>query len=315
MNKQVRRANAPDLILYNGAITMLDAKSSIIKAIAIRNGKIIAFDDQSGRIKALADQAPRSSTSTAAASFPGSSTGTSTDPRGLPLLHAGRPARPRHQPVDGARHVRGQAAELPAGKWIWTTQAVEPRTARHPDPLHVRRAQRPAPTNPLFIQGVGFSRGAREPGRAHRARPRARLARRRARRERRPDRPAHGASQDAHQPGRSSPSSTSSAIDGEADCLADFIRRGQPSRPHRLEGRDRQRRPLGHRPQRAATSLHVYEAVMQLYRQTASTPASSSAACTGSTIGARLKAETAELPRLPRGRHVQVPRPRRGRRW
>ena len=62
VNKQVRRANAHDLILYNGLITTLDDEGSTMKAMAIRNGKIIALDDQNGRIKALRTRARRSST-------------------------------------------------------------------------------------------------------------------------------------------------------------------------------------------------------------------------------------------------------------
>jgi len=50
VNKQVAAANAPDLILYNGQISTLDAKNTVVKAIAVRDGVIIATDDQSGRI-------------------------------------------------------------------------------------------------------------------------------------------------------------------------------------------------------------------------------------------------------------------------
>jgi hypothetical protein len=54
VNQQVARANAPDLILYNGKISTLDGEGSVVKAIAIRDEVIIATDDQSGRIRALA---------------------------------------------------------------------------------------------------------------------------------------------------------------------------------------------------------------------------------------------------------------------
>jgi hypothetical protein len=71
VNQQVARANAPDLILYNGKISTLDDEGSVVKAIAIRDGAIIATDDQSGRIRALAGKDTEVVTSTAGGCSPG----------------------------------------------------------------------------------------------------------------------------------------------------------------------------------------------------------------------------------------------------
>ena len=141
--------------------------------------------------------------------------------RGLPLLDAGRPARPRHQPLHGTRHVRGQGrraarreVDLDDPGW------VEPPTARQPHSLHVRRAQRRGSGQPALDPGRRLRRGAREPGRAHRARARAGLARRRARRERQPDRPARRLPRRRQRTRRSSPSSTRSAWTARPSAFA-----------------------------------------------------------------------------------------------
>ncbi|HYY25146.1 MAG TPA: hypothetical protein VE689_06620, partial [Candidatus Udaeobacter sp.] len=49
----VKRGEAPDLILYNGNISTLDTNDSTVEAIAIRDGKILATGGN-GAIKALA---------------------------------------------------------------------------------------------------------------------------------------------------------------------------------------------------------------------------------------------------------------------
>src|SRR5262245_38259005 len=49
----VKRSDSPDIILYNGKISSLDAKDSVYQAIAIRDGKVMAVGENAA-IKALA---------------------------------------------------------------------------------------------------------------------------------------------------------------------------------------------------------------------------------------------------------------------
>jgi predicted amidohydrolase YtcJ len=124
VNQQIRKANAPDLILYNGLITTQDDADSTVKAIAIRDGVIIASDDQNGRIKALAD------TGTQVVNLNGR--------RVLPGLIDGHLHGMREGYHCWTQVVRldlvtsrataltmyaAKAAELADGRWIWTTAA------------------------------------------------------------------------------------------------------------------------------------------------------------------------------------------------
>ena len=162
VNQQIRVANAPDLILYNGVISTLDGSNSTVKAIAIRDGKIIATDDQNGRIKALADKGT-----------------TVVDLKGrrvLPGLIDGHLHGMREGYHCWTQVVRldlvtsrstalamyaAKAVELPDGKWIWTTQGGW-SLPQLDDPTLFTFAElsAAAPANPLWIQGGGFA-GAR----------------------------------------------------------------------------------------------------------------------------------------------------------
>ncbi len=162
VNQQIRVANAPDLILYNGVISTLDGSNSTVKAIAIRDGKIIATDDQNGRIKALADKGT-----------------TVVDLKGrrvLPGLIDGHLHGMREGYHCWTQVVRldlvtsrstalamyaAKAVELPDGKWIWTTQGGwSLAQLDNPTLFTFAELSAAAPANPLWIQGGGFA-GAR----------------------------------------------------------------------------------------------------------------------------------------------------------
>ena len=172
VNQQIRVANAPDLILYNGVITTLDGSNSTVKAIAIRDGKIIATDDQNGRIRALADKGT-----------------TVVDLKGrrvLPGLIDGHLHGMREGYHCWTQVVRldlvtsrstalamyaAKAAELPDGKWIWTTAGGwNLRQLDVPTIFTFAELTAAAPANPLWITGRRLRRAARQPGGAHRPR-------------------------------------------------------------------------------------------------------------------------------------------------
>ncbi len=162
VNQQIRVANAPDLILYNGVISTLDGSNSTVKAIAIRDGKIIATDDQNGRIKALADKGTKVVDLKGRRVLPGLIDG---------HLHGMREGYHCWTQVvrldlvtsrsTALAMYAAKAAELPDGKWIWTTQGGwSLPQLDNPTLFTFAELSAAAPANPLWIQGGGFA-GAR----------------------------------------------------------------------------------------------------------------------------------------------------------
>ena len=159
VNQQVAAANAPDLILYNGKISTLDAESSVVKAIAIRDGVIIATDDQSGRIKALAGK--------------GTTVVNLNGRRVLPGLIDGHLHGMREGYHCWTQVVRldlvtsratalamyaAKAAELADGRWIWTTAGGwNLNQLDVPQIFTFAELTAAAPANPLWITGSGFA--------------------------------------------------------------------------------------------------------------------------------------------------------------
>ncbi len=163
VNQQIRKANAPDLILYNGLITTLDRSGSTVKAMAVRDGKIIATDDQNGRIRALAD------TGTQVVNLNGR--------RVLPglidaHLHGIRMGSyfcfsrsPRFDPfwerAEAIANVALKASQTPAGKWLfqigggWNVNQFEDVKGM----LTKAELDSAAPNHPVYIQGGGFAGG------------------------------------------------------------------------------------------------------------------------------------------------------------
>jgi hypothetical protein len=159
VNQQIRVANAPDLILYNGLITTLDGSNSTVKAIAIRDGKIIATDDQNGRIRALADKGTKVIDLKGRRVLPGLIDG---------HLHGMREGYHCWTQVvrldlvtsrsTALAMYAAKAAELPDGKWIWTTAGGwNLNQLDVPTIFTFAELTAAAPANPLWITGSGFS--------------------------------------------------------------------------------------------------------------------------------------------------------------
>lgn len=159
VNNQIRIANAPDLILYNGLITTLDAKNSTAKAIAVRDGKIIATDDQNGRIKALADKGTKIVNLKGRRVLPGLIDG---------HLHGMREGYHCWTQVvrldlvtsraTALAMYAAKAAELADGRWIWTTAGGwNLNQLDVPVIFTFAELSAAAPANPLWITGSGFA--------------------------------------------------------------------------------------------------------------------------------------------------------------
>jgi predicted amidohydrolase YtcJ len=159
VNKQIRQANAPDLILYNGLITTLDDEGSTMKAMAIRNGKIVAMDDQSGRIKALADDDTVVVNLNGRRVLPGLIDGTLHGIRtGYHCFSRSVRHETTFERADALAEYGRVAADTPAGKWIFTTSGAW-NVAQLDVPGMFTKAEldAQAPNNPVFVQAVGFT--------------------------------------------------------------------------------------------------------------------------------------------------------------
>jgi predicted amidohydrolase YtcJ len=266
VNQQIRVANAPDLILYNGVISTLDGSNSTVKAIAIRDGKIIATDDQNGRIKALAD------TGTTVVDLKGR--------RVLPGLIDGHLHGMREGYHCWTQVVRldlvtsrstalamyaAKAVELPDGKWIWTTQGGwSLPQLDNPTLFTFAELSAVAPANPLWIQGGGFA-GARVNQAALTALGLG------------PGSPGVVLDANGVPTGQlTAPASTAAnqailaqldaiGVDGEAKCLSDFIREANSRGLTAWKDAGGNDAPWG-TGGAINDKLHVEEGAMQLYR-------------------------------------------------
>ena len=266
VNQQIRVANAPDLILYNGVISTLDGSNSTVKAIAIRDGKIIATDDQNGRIKALADK------STTVVDLKGR--------RVLPGLIDGHLHGMREGYHCWTQVVRldlvtsrstalamyaAKAVELPDGKWIWTTQGGwSLPQLDNPTLFTFAELSAAAPANPLWIQGGGFA-GARVNQAALTALGLG------------PGSPGVVLDANGNPTGQLVAPATTAAnqailaqldaigVDGEAKCLSDFIREANSRGLTAWKDAGGNDAPWG-TGGAINDKLHVEEGAMQLYR-------------------------------------------------
>ena len=159
VNQQIAAANEPDLILYNGKISTLDEGNSVVRAIAIRDGVIIATDDQSRRIRALAGK------NTTVVNLQGR--------RVLPGLIDGHLHGMREGYHCWTQVVRldlvtsraqalamyaAKAAELDDGRWVWTTAGGwNVNQLDVPQIFTFAELNAAAPANPLWITGSGFA--------------------------------------------------------------------------------------------------------------------------------------------------------------
>lgn len=153
-----KRTDAPDLVLFGGRISTVDAKNSTVEAIAIRDGKIIAAG-RNGPIRALAK-------------------------KGTQLVHLnGRRVLPGliDSHLHGMRNAyhcftqtvrldlvtsraaalsayAAKAASLPAGRWIWTTSGGwNLNQLDTPVVFTFNELSAAAPSNPIWIQGSGVT--------------------------------------------------------------------------------------------------------------------------------------------------------------
>ena len=305
----------PTLILYDGKISTVDRRNSTVEAIALRDGEIIATGDDRGvrKLAAARHQADRPQR-------PPRPAGPDRRPpprhaRGLPLLDAGGPARPRHRARDGARRctarrrtscptARGSGRPPAAG----TSASSTTRRIFTYDELNAA-----APNNPLWITGSGF-RGARV----------NQAALDRARALGRPRR-ASSSGPTAGRPAGSPAPATALAInasilaqldqlgiEGEAECLQDFIAEANSRGMTAWKDAGGNTAPwstIG----AINEGLHVEEGAMHALPR--AWPQCAHRVQRDERLRAAGRASSEDMRndvRLPRRRHVPLPRARRG---
>lgn len=147
---------APDLILYNGKISTVDAKNSTVGAVAVRDGKIVATGG-SGRILALARHSTDVVDLHGRRVLPGLMDGHLHGLRNG--YHCFTQAVRLDNVTNRARALAAYASkadELADGRWILTTAGWTIRQLDQPGMLTLAELDAAAPDNPVWVQGFGF---------------------------------------------------------------------------------------------------------------------------------------------------------------
>ena len=261
----LRATRAPDMVLYNGKISTVDRRNAVVGAIAIRDGKILATG-RSGPIKDLARHGTRMINLRGRRVLPGLIDGHLHGMRNA--YHCFTQTVRLDLTTDRGAALEAYAAkaeELPDGRWIWTTaggwnveQLDDPRIFTF-DELSTA-----APNNPVWVSGSGFM-GPRVNQAALDALGLTATS------------PGVEVGPDGRPTGRLTAPATTLAndaiyaqlntlgIEGEAECLEDFIRAANS------RGLTAWKDAGGNRAPWATTGainegLHVEEPTMHLYR-------------------------------------------------
>ena len=213
----------PDLVLYNGKISTVDKRNSVVEGIAIRDGKILATG-RSGAIRALAKRQTEVVNLRGRRVLPGLIDG---------HLHGMRNAYHCYTQTVRLDLVTRRAAALAAyrdkaraladGRWIWTTAGGwNVNQLDTPEVFTFDELTAAAPNNPVWVSGSGFT-GPRVNQAALDALGLT------------PGSPGVELGPDGRPTGRLTPPATAAAnaaiyaqlnelgIEGEAKCLSDFI--------------------------------------------------------------------------------------------
>jgi predicted amidohydrolase YtcJ len=147
---------APDLVLYNGKISTVDEDGSTVRAVAIRDGKILATGS-SRRVRALAKRSTIVVNLRGRRVLPGLIDGH------LHGLRNGYHCFTQAVRLDNVTSRReaialyaAKADELPDGRWILTTTGWTVRQLDQPGMLTLAELDAAAPENPVWVQGFGF---------------------------------------------------------------------------------------------------------------------------------------------------------------
>ncbi len=153
-----RRGDAPDLILYRGRISTVDADNSTVEAIAIRDGKIIA-KGRGGPVRALARKGTQLVDLNGRRVLPGL---IDAHLHGMRNAYHCFTQTVRLDLVTSRTQAlaayAAKAASLSAGRWIWTTSGGwNLNQLDVPVVFTFGELSAAAPNNPVWIQGSGVT--------------------------------------------------------------------------------------------------------------------------------------------------------------
>ena len=148
----------PDLILYDGKISTVDKRNSVVEAIAISDGEVMATG-RSKSIKALAERGTKVIDLNGRRVLPGLIDG---------HIHGMREGYHCWTQVvrldlitkraTALAMYKAKAGELPDGRWIWTTSGGwNLNQLDNPTVFTFDELSAAAPKNPLWIQGSGIT--------------------------------------------------------------------------------------------------------------------------------------------------------------
>lgn len=150
--KGSRAKGAPDLVLYNGKISTVDERGSTVRALAIRDGEIVATG-RSRRIRRLARHSTTIVNLRGRRVLPGLIDGH------LHGLRNGYHCFTQAVRLDNVtrrsralRLYRDKAAELADGRWIFTTTGWTVRQLDEAGMLTLAELDAAAPRNPVWVQ-------------------------------------------------------------------------------------------------------------------------------------------------------------------
>ncbi len=154
---EVMKADAPDLVLYNGKVSTLDSANSTVEALAIRDGEIVATG-RSGPIKALGKRGTRAIDLHGRRVLPGLIDGH------LHGLRNGYHCFTQTVRLDNVfsrsqaiQLYRAKGAQLPGATWVFTTAGWTVTQLDRPGMFTLAELDAALPDNPAFIVGSGFT--------------------------------------------------------------------------------------------------------------------------------------------------------------
>ncbi|HEX2931201.1 MAG TPA: amidohydrolase family protein, partial [Candidatus Binatia bacterium] len=150
--------DVPDLVLYNGKITTVDAQDTEVNAVAIRDGVILATG-ANGPIKALAKKSTKVINLNGRRVLPGL---IDSHLHGMRNAYHCFTQTVRLDLITSRAEAlalyAAKASSLPPGRWIWTTSGGWTlNQLDNPTVFTFNELSAAAPNNPIWIQGSGVT--------------------------------------------------------------------------------------------------------------------------------------------------------------
>src|SRR5215216_1111044 len=156
-SSRLARLAPPDVVLYNGKVSTVDAHDSVVEAVAIRDGDILATGDD-GPVKALAKRGTTVINLHGRRVLPGI---IDAHLHGLRNGYHCFSQSVRNDNVlsrtQALAAYAAKAGELADGRWIFTTSGWNVAQLDQPGMFTLAELDAAAPENPVWVGGSGFN--------------------------------------------------------------------------------------------------------------------------------------------------------------